>query len=55
MTSDYKYLLPQPDPETQPFWDAAREHRLTIQRCAQCRTFRWPPTAYLRQLPKRGP
>jgi uncharacterized OB-fold protein len=43
MTSDYQYLLPQPDPETQPFWDAAREHRLEIQRCADCRVFRWPP------------
>lgn len=27
---------PLPDAETQPFWDAAREGRLTIQRCNGC-------------------
>jgi uncharacterized OB-fold protein len=35
--------LPVPDPVSRPFWDAAREERLVIQRCR--RTGRWqhPP------------
>jgi hypothetical protein len=28
--------LPQPTPETAPFWDACRQGRLLIQRCGTC-------------------
>jgi 3-oxo-4,17-pregnadiene-20-carboxyl-CoA hydratase alpha subunit len=28
---------------TEPFFEAARGHRLVIQRCASCRTYRHPP------------
>ena len=28
---------------TQPFWEAARRHRMTVLRCASCRAFRHPP------------
>ena len=35
-----------PDVYTQPFWDAALEHRLVIQRCVGCGTFRLPPTGF---------
>lgn len=28
--------VPHPDPETQPFWDAAAEGVLKIQQCADC-------------------
>jgi uncharacterized OB-fold protein len=31
-TPSYTKPLPEPTPTTQPFWDAAREHRLLIQR-----------------------
>lgn len=31
-----RFDIPTPDPETQVFWDAAREHRLLIQRCCAC-------------------
>jgi uncharacterized OB-fold protein len=34
------------NPATQPYWDAAREHRLVIPRCLACGTFRFPPTAF---------
>jgi uncharacterized OB-fold protein len=34
-----------PDQWTRPFWDAAHEHRLVACRCADCHTFRMPPTA----------
>jgi uncharacterized OB-fold protein len=29
--------LPTPDPETQPYWDAAKEGRLLIRRCNACK------------------
>ncbi len=31
------------DDLTRPFWEAAREHRLVIQRCQECRHFNHPP------------
>jgi uncharacterized protein len=30
---------------TEPFWAAAREHRLVVPRCATCGMFRFPPAA----------
>ena len=35
---------PQIEPLTEPFWAAAREGRLVIQRCTQCKTFRHLPS-----------
>lgn len=38
--------MPQPrlnDPDTLPFWDACREHRLVVQRCASCGEYRFAP------------
>jgi uncharacterized protein len=40
--SDTK-LLPQPNEDSQPFWDAIRAHRLDIQTCADCGTLRHYP------------
>ena len=34
--TDYQGPLPQPTPETKPFWDGLKERRLTIQRCNDC-------------------
>jgi uncharacterized OB-fold protein len=31
-----RFDLPTPDQDTQPYWDAAREGRLLIKRCASC-------------------
>lgn len=31
-----RFDLPTPDPSTQPWWDAAREGRLLVKRCADC-------------------
>lgn len=36
--------IPRPSKETQPFWDAAREHRLVMPRCDDCSRFAFPPT-----------
>ena len=43
-TQEYPYLLPQSDPLTQTFWDAARRHELVIQECGACGKLRHPPT-----------
>lgn len=34
--ADTNRPLPTPTPETQPYWDALREHKLLIQRCTDC-------------------
>lgn len=34
---------PEATPETQPFWDAAREGRLLIKRCGSCGEAHYPP------------
>ena len=36
MTNHADKNLPRPTPETQPYWDAAKEHRLLIQQCGDC-------------------
>jgi hypothetical protein len=35
--------LPEEASLTAPFWQAARERRLVVQRCTRCQRFRWPP------------
>lgn len=35
--------IPRPGPLTAPFWEAAREHRLVIQRCNACGYYNHPP------------
>ena len=35
--------IPVPDALTRPFWGAANEQRLAIQRCAGCERFHHPP------------
>lgn len=32
------------NPDTEPFWAAAKEHRLTACQCGKCGQFRMPPT-----------
>ena len=33
-------------PSTEPFWQAATEHRLVVPRCTSCGTFRLPPSPF---------
>ena len=35
--------VPVPDDESQPFWDAAAEHVLTVAQCARCHALALPP------------
>ena len=37
------------NPDTEPFWRAAKEHRLTACQCASCGHFRMPPTSFCPQ------
>ncbi|MBX9858685.1 MAG: hypothetical protein K2Y20_03735 [Sphingomonas sp.] len=43
-------LMPTPLPETQPYWDAAAEGKLAIQRCGDCAQCYFPPRASLHAL-----
>ena len=36
MPDEYKAPLPNPTPDSKPFWDAAKKHELSIQRCRDC-------------------
>jgi uncharacterized protein len=42
----YAKPLPQPDIDTQPYWDACKGHELRAQRCNNCGEFRWPPQPF---------
>lgn len=42
-----------PDRWTQPFWDAAAEHRLIAHQCSACGTFRHPPGPFCWQCRSR--
>ena len=35
---------PRPDRDTARFWEAQRHHELSLQRCADCASFRFPVT-----------
>jgi uncharacterized OB-fold protein len=35
--------LPVPDADSAPFWEACKEHRLTVQECSACGQRRFPP------------
>lgn len=40
----YKKPLPQPNPDTKPFWNGCRKHELRFQKCRNCSHVRWPPS-----------
>jgi uncharacterized OB-fold protein len=42
--SEYLKPLPRPSAESKPYWDAAREHRLVVQKCNACGEFWFPPS-----------
>jgi uncharacterized OB-fold protein len=38
MATEYNKPLPTPSANSQPFWDATKEHKLMFQRCRKCGT-----------------
>ncbi len=40
---DVRKPLPAITPEAKPFWDAAAQNQLTIQRCQECKAWVWTP------------
>lgn len=36
--------LPNPAPESVPYWEAAKQHRLSLPRCNVCAKFWFPPS-----------
>jgi uncharacterized protein len=40
---EYSKLVPQPSPDTQPYWDGLNAHVLRLQRCADCGKVRHYP------------
>lgn len=43
MSAAEKYPAPEPNPETEPFWAAAREGRLLLKRCTKCKELHYYP------------
>lgn len=50
---DGRHIAITTNPDTEPFWDAARAHRLTACRCASCGHFRMPPSPYCPECQSR--
>lgn len=39
----YDKPVPEPNGDSQPYWDGLKAHRLVLQRCAECHTIRHYP------------
>ena len=46
--------LPRPTPLSQPYWDAAGQGHLAIQRCQTCKTYYHPPVAQCTNCIRHG-
>jgi uncharacterized protein len=44
VATEYIKPIPVPSPESEPFWAAAREHELKLQRCSACDHTWFPPS-----------
>ena len=44
MTGKPSKPKPRPAPESLPYWEAAKEHRLALPRCEDCEQFWFPPS-----------
>ena len=42
-SSGHEKPLPQPDPDSQMFWEGCKQHKLLVQRCKKCGTHWFPP------------
>lgn len=44
--ADYSGALPQPTPESQPYWDGLKEHKLVLPYCPPCSAFHFYPRPF---------
>ncbi len=44
MSETIRKPKPRPAPESLPYWQAARDHRLALPKCEACEKFWFPPT-----------
>ncbi|MGE3148396.1 MAG: Zn-ribbon domain-containing OB-fold protein [Pseudorhodoplanes sp.] len=42
----YEKPLPNMDPEDKPFWESVKEHRMKVQRCAECGSWCFQPKPF---------
>jgi uncharacterized protein len=49
--ADYRKPIPQPTPETQDFWEGAKQGNLRLQKCSDCSDVYFPPRPF---CPKCG-
>ena len=47
--AEYMKPVPTPDHVSGIFWEAAKQHRLTIQRCRDCGEYQFFPQSYCRK------
>ena len=45
MAQSYEKPLPVVDAETEPYWEAAKQHKLNIQHCQDCKKYVFYPRA----------
>src|SRR5690606_5299789 len=48
------YVRISVDTATEPFWEAARENRLSAPQCTECGTFHMPPRPYCPQCQRKS-
>lgn len=52
--ADYRKPLPQPTPETKPFWDGTKAGELRLQRCTACSNVYFPPRPFCPECASRS-
>ncbi|MEO8707523.1 MAG: Zn-ribbon domain-containing OB-fold protein [Lacisediminihabitans sp.] len=52
--ADYRKPIPQATPETQDFWDGAKEGNLRLQRCKDCSDVYFPPRPFCPKCSSRN-
>ena len=43
---EYKLPIPQPRPESRPFWEGCKEDKFLLQSCNACNTINWFPRSH---------
>ena len=52
--ADYRKSLPEPTPETKPFWDGTKAGELRLQRCRSCSSVYFPPRPFCPECASRS-